>query len=158
MGRKYTVTAKHTGLTAAQDLIQITVGSDRLVKIAAIHLEQSNRAGDAQAQQLELKFIRGTTGGGGAAVTARPHSPGDTAYGGTGGGVLFGVQANQLTGLTETEILCEGGMNIQAGWHWTPPQGYEWEVRPSAKVALTIVGTPAAATDFESTIEFEELG
>jgi hypothetical protein len=154
MGRKATI-SWFGAMAATQDMVQITAGSQKVLKVAAIHVEQSNRAGDAQAQQVRLEFIRGTGGGGGTAITPRTHCPSDAALTSTAAGSQTGTL---LTALTPTVILCEGGMNVQGGWHWTPPPGYEWEVGGTALVALKLLTAPTASTDFEITIECEECG
>ena len=114
--------------------------------------------GDAQAEGLRLQLCRFTTGGGGgAAITPTPHSPSDTAFAGT---VLGGTEAVALTAAATLTVLIEGGMNVQAGWHWTPPPGYEWEIKGGGKMVLTLKlpATLADAMDLEITLEIEELG
>lgn len=156
MGRKYDINWYGTiTAAAAQDLLQITAGAAKVLKILAVHVEQSTKYGDANAQGLRLQFIRGTGGGAGTAITPTPVSPSDGAMSGT---VKGGNTAAALTALTPTVVLAEGGMNNQAGWHWTPPDTKAWEVAPSALVALKVVTAPTATTDFEINIEVEELG
>jgi hypothetical protein len=162
MGRKYTVpwysAAKTTGGDTTGDLIQITSASTKVIKIAAIHVEQHTDYGDAQAEGIRLQLARFTTGGGGGtAITPTPLSPGDAAAAGTYAG---GSEATALTAAATLTPVIEGGMNLQSGWHWTPPPGYEWEIAPSAKMVLKIKlpATLADAVDFEITLEVEELG
>jgi hypothetical protein len=161
MGRKYDITwfASITA-AAAQDLIQLTAAATKVVKILAVHVEQSSKYGDANAQGLRLQVIRGTAGGGGTLITtnAAPVSPSDTAFAGTVRGGQTGALLTALTPIAAPFVLAEGGMNNQAGWHWTPPENKAWEVAPSAIVALRTQTAPAATTDFEITIEVEELG
>ena len=162
MGRKYTIpwysAAKTTGGDTTGDLIQITSHTNRVTRIAAIHVEQHTDYGDAQAEGIRLQLARFTTAGGlGAAITPTPLSPADGAFGGT---VLGGTEAVALTAAGTLTVVIEGGMNVQAGWHWTPPPGYEWEITGAGKMVLKIKlpATFADAIDFEVTIEIEELG
>lgn len=162
MGRKYTIpwysAAKTTGGDTTGDLIQITSHTNRVTLVTAIHVEQHTDYGDAQAEGIRLQFARFTTGGGGgAAITPPPNNPNDTAYGGT---VLGGTEAAALTAAATLTVLAEGGMNVQAGWHWTPPAPNAWEITGAGKAVLKIK-LPAAfadAMDLEITIEVEELG
>ena len=156
MGRKYSIPWFSSAKTTAADLVQISSASTKVTKILAIHIEQSSDYGDAQAEGLRWQLSRFTTGGGaGAAITPRPLSPGDAAFAGT---VLGGTEATGLTAGATLTVLIEGGMNVQGGWHWTPPPGCDWELAPSASVTLKLVTTPADAIDFEITILVEELG
>ena len=154
MGRRYLATAKvnkTTSDTAPKDLFQVASASTKVTRILGIHVEQSNRAGDANAQQLELIVERGTAGTGGTSITARPLSPSDGAFGGT-------VLAANTSAMSAATTIIEGGMNNQAGWHWTPAPGNEIELAPSGAIALVLATTPTASTDFEITFELEELG
>lgn len=151
MGRKYSVNLFISQKAAAGDLVQIASASTKVTKITAIHVEQSSDYGDAQAEGLRLNVSRGTAGTGGTALTSRPISPTDAAFAGT-------ILGQNTTAMTSPVVQVEGGMNVQGGWHWTPPMGYEMEVAPSAAIALVLVTAPIDGIDMEITILFEELG
>jgi len=55
-------------------------------------------------------------------------------------------------------VVVEGGMNIQAGWLWTPTEKFEIELAPSAYLALQLITAPTDSITFQIDIEVEELG
>lgn len=158
MARKFLVTVKTNKTTtdttaATRDLLEVGATSTKIVRVNAIHCEQSNRAGDANAQQLELTVSRATTSGNtnSTVVTPRACSPGDT--------ITATAEAdNDVAASGGLTILVEGGMNNQAGWHWTPPPEHGIEIAPSNFLVLALATTPTASTDFEVTFECEEFG
>lgn len=154
MGRIYDVTMTATSFSAAdRDLVQVTSQSTKVTKLLSCKVTQSNRYGDANAAGQVIQIVRAaTTGsGGGTTLTARPKSPGDSAFGGS-------ITAGFTTAAATPTVLVEEGTNLQAGFHWTPTEKCEIEIAPSGIIAIRYTGTPAAATTFTVQLELEELG
>lgn len=150
-GRVYYINHFFSAKATAGDLIGIESASTKVTKIISIRAEQSSDYGDAAAEGLRLNVSRGTAGSGGTSKTPRPVNPGDAAFAGT-------CRAADTSAMTSPVVQIEGGMNIQAGWLWTPTEKEELILAPSAAIALQLVTTPADAIDFEVTIGIEELG
>lgn len=151
MGRRYIINHFFSAKTTAGDLIGIESASTKVTKICSLRVEQSSDYGDAAAEGLRLQFSRGTAGSGGTSKTPRPLEVGDSAFAGT-------CRAADSVALSSATVLLEGGMNIQAGWLWTPPERGDIVLAPSGAAALILVTTPADAIDFEVDLEIEEIG
>jgi hypothetical protein len=88
MPRIYTVSADNITYTAAgtdTDLFSIDPAADKPTAIKSLVIKPTSELQEAQEEWVRLKIIRGhtTVGSGGAAATARPLDPGDTAYSGS---------------------------------------------------------------------------
>lgn len=77
----------NVAVTVAQDLIEILAPTDAIVEVPEFELSQSTELGDAQEEQLRLRWRRGigtvTSGSGGSTSTPQPYEDGDVAFGGT---------------------------------------------------------------------------
>jgi hypothetical protein len=97
MGRIYSISFEEVAVTAAQDLFEILVPADAVMRLHSIVISQSSDAGNAQSEQLPftIKRVTGapTSGSGGSTPTPRPHSQGDAAAGIT-------AEANNTTRLS----------------------------------------------------------
>lgn len=109
-----------TGLavTAANDLAQITVATDRPIVICGLKVVQSSDVGDAAEEILRYGLYRtvttGTTGGTGLTVTALAQGGPTPGASGT---------ANWTNPSTGGTLMHVGGFNIRSGEEfWYPEQ------------------------------------
>jgi hypothetical protein len=157
MGRRYTATVFCSAITGAKELVQVASAANKAVAVRAVHIEQSNRAGDASAQMLRVQVYRAATSTGTSTTfTATPLDPADTAFAGT---VKYADAQAKTLASTPGVMVTEGGMNNQAGWHWTPDDKGATLISGTTNFLVVNLSTaPAAATDFEVTLELEEIG
>ncbi len=132
MPRIYTVEFNAVAVTAAVDLFEITPADDKPVTIIGWSLDQYSDFGDAQAEQLSLRVIRGftTRGSGGSSPTPVPVEPNDAAAG-------FTAETcnTTLANTGTTTNPWSGGWNIQAGCRDFLPEG----MQPKATQANTTI-------------------
>ena len=153
-GRIYTVVFSAVGVTAAQDLFEISPADDKPVEIVGIELGQTTDSGDAQDEQLQISIIRGFTssGSGGSSATPAPLSPLDTAAG-------FSAEVNNTTvATTGTSVALHTGVwNVRAGYINWFPEG----VRPTASQANTTIlvrqTAPSDSITMSGTLYVREL-
>lgn len=135
MSRLYTVEFDAVAVSAAQDFFELTPADDKPVLIKAIRLFQYGTAdyGDAQAEGLSIKFIRGftTSGSGGSAPTPTPIDPNDAAAG-------FACEVNNTTvaNTGTTTTVWADGFNVQAGYQENWPED---DMAPQASQANTSI-------------------
>jgi hypothetical protein len=149
----YTVTFSAVAVSAAQDLVEVLSAAAGVIDIHGYELFQTSDFGDAQAEGLQLQWIKGftTTGSGGTTVTPGLQSSRDGAATAT-------CKANNTTlataGTTTTYVA--GGFNAQGGADkWWPP-----EVRPrlrNAERGVLRMSAPADPITLSGTLYFEEL-
>lgn len=148
----YSVTFSAVAVSAQQDLFEVVAPSAGIVIIHGYELFQTSDHGDAQAEGLQLLWIRGhtTSGSGGSSATPVKQNTIDAAASST-------CEANNTTiasaGTTTTYL--GGGWNVQGGaekW-WTP------ETRPvlrNAERGVLRMSAPADAITLSGTLYIEE--
>lgn len=153
MGRIYTASFGGVAVSAIQDLFEVNAPSDAAVVIHSATLGQSSDYGDAAAEGLRVQISRAPTasGSGGSAPTARPHSLGDAAFGGT-------VEANNTTQATGTVTIHEDTFNIQAGWAYRPTPEERIVMSPSERLVVELPVAPTDVVTMSGSITFEEIG
>lgn len=150
MGRMYSVTLPETAITAAADLFEITVATDKPIRVWGWDISQDTDVGDAAEEVLQLQLKRGVTpGSGGSSITPSPMTENDTAAGAT--------CTNRTTAHTGGTILGQDGWNIRAkGEFWFP-----YEVAPiigaDADPVVLWMSAPADSITVSGTLWFEEL-
>jgi hypothetical protein len=164
MGRKYT--ARVSGVTVpatnAFDVFELLAPSTSTVKIKEIVAGISGTAdfGDAQAEGLDMQFLRGigaTSGSGGSTPTPQPHETGDAAADVT-------VEASNTTvavaGGGSLTAVRDEPWNVQMGFRYTPPDGLEFTLSPGERFVCRIPTGPSdeLTTSFHASITFEETG
>ena len=138
------------------ELLHFGPASTKAMKVRAVHVEQSSDYGDAQAEGIRLQLLKATgTSAGGTAITPTPDS---ASYAAMGGQARGGTAGSALSGATPGVVIAEGGWNVQAGWHFTPPQGSEPEIAPGELVMLRMVTDAGDALDVEVLAEVELVG
>lgn len=145
MPRAYTVEFDGVTWTNGQgdiDIFSILPATQKPLELVAIEIAQSSELQEAQEEQLRLRTIRGhtTVGSGGAAATARPTSPNDSAAGAT-------CRTNDTTiASAGTGVnLWSTSFNVRVGYAWGPvPAGLGIWV---ANAEYLVVRLMAAVTD-----------
>lgn len=152
MGRIYSAVFEEIAVSAVQDLFELNAPSNAAVAVHALYLSQSSDAGDSESEQLNVLIHRGSTSGtGGAAVTARPLSAGDPAFGGT-------VERNNTTQGTEGNQIHAESFNVMAGLQIIWPPELRPLISPSGRLIVELQTAPADALTMSGTIYFEEIG
>jgi hypothetical protein len=153
MGRVYTATFSGVAVTAAQDLFELTLPADMVVRILSCRIGQTSDAGDAAAEMLPIAITRYATNGSGGSsgVTSRPHHSGDAAS-------TVTVDTNNTTqGGTPVVVLADA-WNVQAGWLYQPPPDEMIYASPNSIIAIELPSAPADSITMEGSITFEEIG
>lgn len=116
MGRFYSVTLPETSITAAADLFELTVATDKPIRIWGWNVSQDTDLGDANEEVLQLTLKRGVTpGSGGSSITPSAMVANDTSAGAT--------CTNRTTAHTGGTILWQRGWNIRMdSEHWFTPE------------------------------------
>ena len=111
-GRMYSIIMDAIAITAAKDLISITVAADKVLILHEVNVtQQASETSDTGA--LQLHFASGTAGVG-TANTPRALDNGNTiAMGGT-------VLTNLTTDETEGNILMRRGWNVLTPFKYLP--------------------------------------
>lgn len=154
--RIYTVSFTAVAATAAVDFFEITPADDKPIEICGLFLSQSSDYGDAQAEQLPIRVIRGftTSGSGGTATTPRPLNRSDSAAG-------FTAETMNTTGATtgSTVDLHADSVNAQVGYMLWLPEGMEWEAsQADTTIVIRLGATPADSLTWSGTLYVREQG
>ena len=149
----FAATFAAVAVTAAQDAFEIVAPADSRVRIREVRLAQYSDFGDAQAEILSVRIMRGhgTAGSGGAAVT-----PGNLESWGRAAGAT--VAANNTTVATggSPVTLVADGWNVAAGWWWYPADDSERiSLEPGERLVVRITA-PADSLTVNGTVVFEE--
>jgi hypothetical protein len=144
MPRPYTVEFENVTWTNAQgdiDIFSIDPATDKPVALTGFVIKATSEVAEAQEEWLRIRVIRGhtTVGSGGAAATARPDSPIDTAFGGS-------ARTNDTTiASAGTAVnLWSDAFQVRVGMEvfWTP-EHYKW----TSGADFIVVRLMAAVTD-----------
>lgn len=149
MGRIYTVSFEAVAVSVAADLFEITPADDRPVTLLGWSLDQTSDFGDAQAEQLGIKVVRGftTSGSGGSAPTPVPLEPNDAAAGFTAETCNTTLAT---TGTTTTPWA--GGWNLQAGCRDFLPEGMQPKATQANTTIILRQAAPADAITLSGTL------
>jgi hypothetical protein len=154
--RVYTVEFEGVSVTAAVDLFEITPADDKPIEIVGIFVAQSSDVGDAAAEILRYRVIRGhTTGGsGGAAPTPRPLNRSGVAAG-------FAAETCNTTiaSLGSAVNLHSDAFHIASGLALWLPEGCEWEAsQGDTTIVVRLMAAPADALTMSGTLYVVEQG
>ena len=142
MAKIYSAEFSDVSVAAAQDLFSLLVGDDEPIHLLACYISQNSDVGDAAAENLTIRIIRGwgTVGSGGSAPTA-------INLDGKGGSATTTVRANDTTEASagtavnmHTEVW-----NIANTWIYLPPP--ELRIRIDQADDIISVSLLAAPTD-----------
>jgi len=155
-GRPYTVSFSATAVTAAVDLFELTPADDKPIEVYGIFVAQSSDFGDAQAEQIGFRVIRGhtTSGSGGGTPTPRPLNRSDTAAGFTA------ETCNTTAASAGTAIdLHADVINMQAGYGMFLPEGSEWSAsQGDTTLVVRLIAAPADSLTISGTLYVRESG
>ena len=154
--RMYTVSFTAVAVTAAVDLFEISPADDKPIEIVGLFLGQSSDPGDAQAEQIPYRVIRGftTSGSGGTATTPRPLNRSGVAAG-------FAAETCNTTVATtgSTVDLHAGVWNVQAGEYLWLPESCEWEAaQGDTTIVIRLGAAPADSLTVSGTLYVREQG
>lgn len=154
--RTYTVSFTGVAVTAAVDLFEITPADDKPCEVIGLFIGQSSDFGDAQAEQIGYRVIRGhtTSGSGGTATTPRPLDRSATAAG-------FAAETCNTTAASvgSTVDLHAGVFNAQAGEYLWLPDGCEWGVtQADTTLVVRLIAAPADSITMSGTLYVRETG
>lgn len=150
----YSVTFSAVAVSAQSDLFEVVSAAAGLVYIHGYELFQTSDHGDAQAEGLQLLWVRGhsSSGSGGSAATPVKQNTIDPAAGST-----CEVNNTTIASSGTTTTYAAGGWNVQAG---TGPYFWSPETRPvlrNSERGVLRMSAPADAITLSGTIYFEEL-
>jgi len=153
MGQRYIVNVSAVAVSAAQDVFELNVASDRSVILHEIGISQYSDAGDAQAELLSVQLITGyTTSGSGGSTPTPAHLQGTVSASST-------VEANNTTvaNTGTAKTLLSDSWNVQIPYLklWTPETRPEFKASTRAVVRIT---APADAITLNGYMIFEEIG
>lgn len=142
-------------VSVAQDLLEITAGSARAVRILEVVIFQTSDYGDAEAEGLQVTLLRYTgaftSGSGGATPVSTPYSSDDLPAHDAS------IERNNTTPASggTAQTLLEDAMNIQMEWHWLPPPELRINVAPTDAFVVRI-SAPTDAFEMNCQLLFEE--
>lgn len=140
-------------VSAAQDVFEIVAPSTKRVKIRSIVLGQYSDFGDAAAEILSVKIIRGftTSGSGGSTFTPVNRRSGGAVAGST-------VEINNTTVAQDGTgaTLISDVFNVAAGWLHNPPPSEQIWMAASERLVVRITA-PADALTMSGTVVLEEV-
>lgn len=149
LGRGFSVRSAVTAVSAADDLIQVTAPSTMIVVIDRIVVTQGT------VTAVEIKQLigqRASAAGTGGALTPEEQEPGGPA-----------ASSTWLSNATTNATLA-GAPYIDEQWNfllpfvWHPKEGKEIVVPPSGIFVVRLNEAPAGAMDFNTYIDFREIG
>lgn len=158
LGQVYTASFTGVAVSAAQDLFEILAPADAIIIPLSAHFGQSSDYGDAAAEGLRIRWVRGegaTTGSGGSTITPAPHMAGFAASGAT-------VKVNNTTimiagGGSITRLRPEG-FNVQVGYFYQPTPEELFAVSPSDRLTLELIDAPNDELTGEGFVTYREIG
>lgn len=145
-----------TAVTAAVDLFELTPADDKPIEVLGMVIGQSSDFGDAQAEQIGFRVIRGhtTSGSGGSAPTPRPLNRGDAAAG-------FTAEVCNTTAASAgtTVDLWADVINMQAGYQVWLPETCEWGAsQADTTLVVRLIAAPADSLTISGTLVVREWG
>lgn len=155
MGRIYAVSFTEVAVTAAVDMFEVRPADDKAVEVIGLFIAQSSDFGDAQAENIPYRVIRGhtTSGSGGAAPTPAPLDPGTAA-------AAFSTETNNTTPAKEgtTVDLHAGAFNIAVGEALWLPENAGWKAtQANTSLVIRLGSPPLDSIDFSGTLFLKEL-
>ncbi len=155
MSRIYSAEFADVAVTVAQDLFSLLVGDDEPIKLMGFILSQNTEFGDAAAEQLTVKIIRGwgTVGSGGSAPTP-------INLDGKGGAATTTVRANDTT-----EASAGSAVDLHSEcWNIRMPMIYmpipELRIRVDQGddiISVSLITVPDDSITMSGTIYWEEM-
>jgi len=155
MAKIYSAEFADVSVAAAQDFFSLLVGDDEPIKLLACFISQKTDFGDANAEGLTIKIIRGwgTVGSGGSAPTP-------INLDGKGGAATTTVRANDTTEASAgspVDVHSEA-WNIQMPWIYLPIPELRIRVdQADDLISVSLITVPGSAILCSGTIYWEEM-
>jgi hypothetical protein len=148
--RLYTLTGLIASVAAAKDLVRLTAAGTRsLILVRAMFTQDTSET----SEQIPVSLYRASTAGTGTAATPQPHSPGDSAFGGS---AVVDLTAD-TTKSPATPIWSEA-QNVLGGWQYQPSLEERPEIPGAGIWAFRLEAAPAAALPIRYHITVLEVG
>lgn len=162
-GPIFSAAIDNIAVSAIQDLFEIATDATTRIAICGIDLFQNTDFGDAQAETLALRIIRGlgTTGSGGSAVTPKNHKPWSRVSPCT---VARNNTTPAVIGAGTSDVLLSTGFNVQAGFFYRPRWVDSTDVderifcEKNSRIVVNLPAAPADSITVFGTIWWQELG
>ena len=155
-------TFEDVAITAAQDVFELVAPAGTKVAIHEILLGQTTDFGDAQAELLSIKLIRGHTSAGSAGSSVTPATrSGHTAA--TAAASTVSANNTTIASGGSPETMVSDSFNVAAGLVYRPrlfehPDYDERIVIPAGDRFVARINAPADSITFNGTLIFEEIG
>ena len=155
MSRIYSAEFADVAVTAAQDLFSLLVGDDEPIELLGCTISQNTDLGDAAAEALTIKIIRGwgTVGSGGSAPTA-------INLDGKGGAATTTVRANDTTEASSGSAVNMHSecWNIALPWIYLPIPEMRIRVdQADDLLSVSLITVPADSITVSGTIYWREM-
>jgi hypothetical protein len=155
MGRLYTVSFSKVATTVAADLFEITPADDKSIEIIGLFIANNSDFGDAQAENIPYKVIRGntTSGSGGTAPTPRPLDRNGPAAG-------FTAEVNNTTAASAGSPLDlhASAFNVAVGEALWLPEGCGWQAsQADTLIVVRLASAPADSIELSGTLYVKEF-
>lgn len=155
VGMEYFVHFENVAVSAAQDLFELIASAAKPLVVEDGELTQSTELGDAQEEQLVLRWRRGntTSGSGGTGPTPTKKNPSFAAS-------TFTVEVNNTTKATAgtVDTLMPSTWNVRQEKRFAPlPQGV-LEVPGGGRLCLELVNAPADPITLSGWLLVREIG
>lgn len=154
--RVYTVSFTEIAVTVAVDVFEITPADDKPIEVLGLFISQSSDFGDAAAEIIPYRVIRGhtTSGSGGTATTPRPLDRSGAAAG-------FAAETNNTTAASvgSTVDLHAAAFNVAVGEALWLPDECLWEAtQADTTLVVRLASAPADSIDLSGTLYVREAG
>ena len=155
MSKIYSAEFADVAVTAAQDLFSLLVGDDEPIHLLGCIISQNTDVGDAEAESLTIKIIRGwgTVGSGGTAPT--PNN-----LDGKGGAATTTVRANDTTEASAGSPLDMHSecWNIAVPWIYMPIPELRIRVdQGDDLLSVSLITVPNDSITVSGVIYWEEI-
>lgn len=156
MGRVYTVEFDALAIAATTtDILELDAAAEKPIKVLGWCIGQSTDFGDAQAEGLRYRWVRGntTSGSGGTATTPRPLNITDVAAG-------FTCEAGNTTAASAGTAVNLATVPWTIGmdqWVWLPDR-CELDTSGTALLVMRLVAAPTDSVTLSGTVWVMEEG
>lgn len=152
----YKLSFSGVSVSAVQDLFEGVAPSDACIEIHSIRLAQYSDEGDAQAEMLRIRLLRGYTvsgSGGSTGVVPAPLEKGAAAAGGA-------YETNNTTQANTgtPDALLEDAWNVQIPYLYQPAPEERPIISPGIRFVLALAEAPNDAISMSGEITFKEIG
>lgn len=158
MALGYSAVFAAVAVTAAQDFFEGQPADDKPAITHSCIIAQHSDAGDAQAEFLEVRIVRGFTssGSGGSTATPRPLDRNNSVTAGMNAG---SVEINNTTvaNTGTTHTIAEDAWPVQGGWPYVPTPEQRTSVsQGDTTIVFRLPTAPADSLTTNGTWVFEE--